>query len=223
MSGDSVVTEMELESTPDHRLLYEYGVDVDAGILYLGSGGGRDDSIDADEELAARAIKGIMHLDMHSEHEWITVILNNCGGLDEQGMAIYDALRTCRSPVRILVYGQCESIAVWILQAGDVRMLAPNAKLLIHDGEVSFAGSRASVYSEIEFDKAHTRRLNEILLQRIQERYPKYSLFRLERLLEKDVPLTPGEAIDLGLADGIIAFRPRRIPERKRKPVRKKK
>ena len=46
-------------------------------------------------------------------------------------MAIFDAIKICRSHVTILVYGQAESMSSIILQAADKRIMMPNSTLYV--------------------------------------------------------------------------------------------
>jgi ATP-dependent Clp protease protease subunit len=182
----------------------EHGVDLARGILYLGADS-EDPEIELTSQVAESVTRRILLLDGH--HEWITIYMNNMGGDDIHGMAIYDALTTCTSKVRIIVMGHCHSIAALILQAAEDRVLAPHSEILIHDGEVIYSGSRKSARAHMEHDRQHTNRLNMILLRRIQERWPEYTLAKLERALEADIPMTAQEAVDTGLADRILRTR----------------
>jgi ATP-dependent protease ClpP protease subunit len=66
----------------------------------------------------------------------IRILLNSEGGSESDGYAIYDKISMCKNEVLIEGYGNVHSIAAIIFQAGDTRIIAPNATFLIHNGMV---------------------------------------------------------------------------------------
>jgi ATP-dependent Clp protease protease subunit len=77
----------------------------------------------------------------------IKVFLSSNGGDEAAGFAIFDTLRMCRNTVRIYGYGGVYSIAALIFQAGNLRLLAPNAQLMMHNGTMGVSGCDGSVDS----------------------------------------------------------------------------
>src|SRR6185312_6609420 len=66
----------------------------------------------------------------------ITIVFSSEGGEEAPGYAIYDLLTMCKNMVIIEVYGKAWSIAAAIMQAADVRRMAPNATFMIHNGKI---------------------------------------------------------------------------------------
>jgi ATP-dependent Clp endopeptidase proteolytic subunit ClpP len=186
----------------------EHGVLPDRRIIYLGGNYNEDgDSTGTDFKMAEKAIKALTLLDTAapSGDKLITIYMNNSGGDIYQGMAIYDAIRNCVNPVHIIVYAEACSMGAWILQAADKRIMAPSSVLMIHDGEESVPTNhpqiaRRWVQQNIKYEKY----LNNILLERIREKDPKFSEAKLKKLLRFDTILSPQEAVDIGLADAIL-------------------
>ena len=112
--------ELNTSDGQDITNFMQYGVDLEAGYLYIGSSD--DLEVDFDNKLAEKVIKGVLMLDRYSDHEWITLYLNNMGGFDEAGMAVYDILRSCRARIRVIILGQATSIAAWVVQAAEDRV-----------------------------------------------------------------------------------------------------
>jgi ATP-dependent protease ClpP protease subunit len=84
-----------------------------------------------DDGAAERFLKGMMLLE-EQNHEAISVLINSGGGDCYHGLAIYDAIATAKSHVTGVVFGQAMSMAGWILQAADDRVLAPASTLMLH-------------------------------------------------------------------------------------------
>lgn len=66
----------------------------------------------------------------------IDVRINSVGGDTAQGFAIYNALREHPAKVTVHIDGDAMSIASIIAQAGNRRIIAPNARLMIHEARL---------------------------------------------------------------------------------------
>ena len=86
--------------------------------------------------MAERAIKALHILDSTAPtgDKPITVIMNNPGGDEYHGMAIYDAIKSCKNHVTIVVFGMAMSMGSIILQAADKRVMSANSRVMIHYG-----------------------------------------------------------------------------------------
>lgn len=175
---------------------FECEVHVPSRTIYMGG--------ECNEEQAAFFLKGITVL-RNKNDQPITIIMNNPGGDEYHGMAIYDAIATCTQHVTIIAYGHAMSMGSWILQAADERILAPRCTVMIHYG---------SWWSDdhVKYFRVHAKegeRLNAMMeadyMQRIKEKNPDFPLRKLRKMLEDEVYMTPEEAIDLGLADKILS------------------
>jgi len=179
---------------------FDHGLDVAGRTLYLGSSS-RDGSEESgtDYDMAARAIKALHTLDLTDGA--INVLMNNPGGSVYDGLAIYDAIAGCRNNVTITGYGHVMSMGAWILQAADDRALAPNAVVMIHYGSSSFAGHNQDLGRWAAEEARLNRLMEDVFLERIRAKWPKYPLARLRRKLLFDSFLTAAAAVELGLAD----------------------
>lgn len=173
-------------------LFFEHGIELSTKTLYLGSG--TDTEIELDEKVTADVLKGLHILSSIRPEDPIRIMLNNQGGDTQHGLAIYDAIRNVSSPVHIVVYGHCYSIAAWILQAGDKRMMSKHSSLMIHHGQ----GEKT------QWAKEEDDLCMDILLERIREKHPEFSKARLNKMLLKDTYMRPKQALELGLIDEIL-------------------
>ncbi len=162
---------------------------------------------DSDEETAANIMKGLHVLDSVRQEEPITIKLNNCGGDEYHGMGIYDAIRACKSKVIIIGIGNVHSMGSVMFQAGDERILTPNAKQLIHYGTPLSADPDThakSQWSWTEECKKFSAWMEQMYLEKIHEKHPDFKLKKLQEMLNFDKVLSARESVNLGLADKIL-------------------
>jgi ATP-dependent Clp protease protease subunit len=173
---------------------FDYNVHVPTRTLFLGP--------EVDEEMAELAIKGLALLGTVDLP--ISILMNNLGGDEYHGLAIYDAIALTKSHVTITVYGHAMSMGSWILQAGDDRVLAPNATVLLHYG----TWGEHDNYKQFRALAKEGERLRLLMetsyLRRLREKDPKFPAKRLVRMLEDETYLTSEAAVELGLADRVL-------------------
>jgi ATP-dependent Clp protease protease subunit len=178
---------------------FNYDLDIDNRILWLGG--------NVDKHMAEKAIKGLITLDMLAPtgDKPITIILSSNGGHVYDGLAVYDAIRSCKNEVTVMVYGKALSMAAWILQAAKHRVMAPSARLMIHDGSDSHDTNHPKIIERwVEQWKIDNELFQDILLNRIREKHPDFSKKKLAKMLAFDTILSPEQAVELGLADEVL-------------------
>ncbi len=196
-------------SERDISSLFDYGIDLKTKTLYLGDDGeadGHEGGLTA--RVAGKVIKGLHILDNLALPGPLTILLNLEGGDEVQGLAIYDAIKSCKNSTVIKVYGQCMSMGAWILQAGNLRLLAPNSSLMIHAGVWGMGLDHPEIIKTMfkHYEKSEIL-VENLLLKRIRQKHPDFTLEKLRELLLFETYLSPPESIDLGLADEIILER----------------
>lgn len=186
----------------DHFL--EYGFYPPTRTLYMGSIGSDLNEAEngVDFAMAEQVIKALHILD-NASNEPITIIMNNPGGDVYHGLAIYDAIRACKSHVTIKVYGQALSMGSIILQAADKRVMSKNSRLMIHDGQYAIDGEVRTIYKNIDETKELDNLCANILHARIKEKHPDYSLNKLKKKLDRDTFFNCTSALEIGLIDEI--------------------
>ena len=85
------------------------------------------------EEVVEQFTGQLLMLDSMRKTKNITVRITSHGGCAGAGFAIHDAIKAARHDVITEAWGMAESIAALIFQAGDARVMAPRARLLLHD------------------------------------------------------------------------------------------
>lgn len=179
-----------------------HGVDPERRVIDFSYVDDGDD--DLDKALAIRTIKALRTLDSINQDKPITVLINCNGGDVVQGLAVYDTIMQCTSPVHTEVVGVAYSMAAWVLQAGDVRRMHRHSSLMIHGGETMVSGSKKSMDNWARFYQELDAVCEDILLNRIREKKPRFTRARLQKLLEADTLLWSPQALELGLVDEII-------------------
>lgn len=191
-------------SRDDSDRFHDYGIYIPTRTIYMGS-----ETIDesgesgVDAAMAARMIKNLNILDTLSDAQ-INIILNNPGGDVNHGLAIFDAIEACRSPVSITVFGHAMSMGSVILQAADERIVSPNSSQMIHYGSLSVDKEAKTVYKVVDEFKRIDRWMEVMYLEKIKEKQPSFKLKKLQEMLGNDTFLTAQESVDLGLADKVL-------------------
>jgi len=129
------------------------------------------------------------------------MIICSHGGQDDAGFAIYDAIEMAKSKVIAHVYGECKSIAVLILQACDTRMLAPNVRLMVHNGSVSFGSltmPEVKAYSKEFIDRTYD------YVKCISDRTG-LSIEQVQTMCDKETYMSAEVALGLGFADYVYS------------------
>lgn len=134
----------------------------------------------------------------------ITVLFNSPGGSVLDGLALFDYLRLLRSKehrVTTVALGYAASMAGILLQAGDVRVMAKDSWLLIHEVAFSASGKLGEVEDSYEFGKRLKEQAADIFIERSK------GLLTREELEKgwnrKDWWLSPTDALTRGLIDEI--------------------
>ena len=156
------------------------------------------------QESRDKFIKNLHSLDESSGE--ITILISSEGGDVEEGLSIYDYIASSRNIINIICIGGVCSMATVILQAASEgkRFMYPNSYLMIHEGTQGTIDHPKNREQWERLNKIYSTKCEDIYLTKIKEKKPKFSRTKLKELLLFDTILTPKEAIDLGLVDGII-------------------
>jgi len=188
---------------PTAQFFHEYSVDLINRVVYIGSASEHEGcEMGVDYKLAERTIKNLFILD-NSKAEPITIILNNPGGDTCHGFAIYDAIKGCQNYVRIYGMGHVMSMASVLMQAGDERIMSPNSKMMLHYGSLAIDGGVKDVINWVEAERKEMSLLENIYLEKIRAKNPKFSKAALQSKIRHDCILSPVEAQALGLIDRV--------------------
>jgi ATP-dependent Clp protease protease subunit len=185
--------------------LHEYGVLVDTREVWVAG--------DIDYETAFLATANLAFLDAQAEAPIVLHLLSP-GGEWAYGMAIYDALRACRSKTVVLAHGYAASMSSLIPQGADVRVVAPHAEVLLHWGTDLIAGNTTGVVKTAQWLEKLQGVMADLYAERCQHG-PKatregWKFARIKRELKKKLTaehewyMTGHEAVDWGLFDAVL-------------------
>lgn len=144
----------------------------------------------------------------------VVIHMKTCGGVWEEGMAIYDAIKSCPFPVTILSYTHARSMSSLIFQAANKRVMMPHSTFLFHDGTLGIDGTLKQVESAVDFGKISTEQMMKIYIDnmKLKGKYAKrsrkflYNWLRDQMDKKEDVYLTAPQAVELGFADQIFDY-----------------
>lgn len=200
--------------------IHDYDVDLQSNHIYLMGVDNYSFGSDNTEEpgvehiMASRFIRN-MNLCMRVNQDVPIVIhLKTSGGSWEEGMAIYDTIKSCPYMVTILSYTHARSMSSIILQAANKRVLMPSSYFMFHDGTIDIGGTVKQVESAIEFGKGATKRMLDIYSTSMKEqgKLSKLTIPRIQGWLrgqmnaKEDVYLTSRDAVEYGLADEVFDY-----------------
>jgi ATP-dependent Clp endopeptidase proteolytic subunit ClpP len=132
----------------------------------------------------------------------ITIVINSPGGYVTYGLAIYDFLRGLSAEgieIRTVGIGEVASMGGILFEAGDRRILTPNAWMLIHEVSSGSMGKSSEMDEALKFVK----RLQDQCLDILSKRSTLSKAAIAKRWKKTDWWLTPDEAVELGFADEV--------------------
>lgn len=184
---------------------HEYGLHIPTRTIYSGSENYDNDGTEGgvDGLMTERFVKNMFLLEAMSS-EPITVILNNIGGDEYHGFAMYDAILTAKSLVTVKVMGHAMSMGSIILQAADKRIMAPTSRQMMHYGTWTCDGHSKTTQKWAQEGLKIDKWMEKVYLERIREKHPEFTLETLQKMLDHDTFLTAHESVKLGLADKVM-------------------
>lgn len=167
-----------------------------------------------DYTMANRFIRNINLCMRVNPNKPIVIHMKTCGGDWTEGMAIYDAIKSCPFPVTILNYTHARSMSSLIFQAANKRVMMPHSYFMFHEGTLAYEGNYRTVMSTVEFDKLGRDVMLDIYIQSMKKngvfKDKKDAVIKkyLDDQMNKkdDVFLTPTQTLELGLADCIFNY-----------------
>ncbi len=137
----------------------------------------------------------------------ITLILNTPGGLVKEGLALFDYLTLLKLSghyLTVVALGRAASMGSILLQAGDRRLIGPNAFVLLHEVSAGTSGKVSEMEDSIEF----TSRLQDKLLKILASK-SKLTVRQIKSRWKKtDYWLDADETVRDGLADRVLGTDP---------------
>ncbi len=134
----------------------------------------------------------------------IQMYVNSPGGSVAAGFAIYDTMQYVKPPISTVVVGRAASFGTVLLMAGarGRRLALPNARIHMHQPLIGGQGLTGQA-TDLDIHAREIIRIKNELNELIAA-HTGQPLERIERDTDRDYFLSPEEAIDYGLIDGII-------------------
>lgn len=132
----------------------------------------------------------------------IKIILTSPGGDILQGLSLYDfilALRARGHYITVVIMGFAASMGSILAQAGDRRVMTPNAYLMLHEASTITIGKS----SEIEDEMVTLRKFEEKLIKILCSRGNFTESELKKKWFKKDLWFDAKECLKLGLVDVI--------------------
>ena len=146
-----------------------------------------------------------LFLESENPKKEISFYINSPGGLVTSGLGIYDTMQYIKPPVSTLCIGQASSMGSFLLAAGEKgkRFSLPNSRIMVHQPSAGYQGQATDIEIHAKEILALKDRLNKIY-----SKHTKKSESEINKALERDNFMTPSEAKEFGLIDGVVEKRP---------------
>jgi len=158
------------------------------------------------DDLANIVIAQLLFLESEDPDKDIMLYVNSPGGVITSGLAVYDTMQHVRCSVATTCVGMAASMGAVLLCAGTKgrRGALPNARIMIHQPH---GGARGQA-SDIEIQAKETRFLKDTLTRILSDATGK-SKDQINKDIDRDYFMSPGEAKEYGLIDEVLLPRPK--------------
>jgi ATP-dependent Clp protease protease subunit len=165
------------------------------------------------DDLANLIIAQLIFMESEDPDKDIHLYVNSPGGVVTAGLAIYDTIQYIRPDVSTLCMGQASSMGAVLLAAGakGKRFALPHARIMIHQPMGGFQGQAA----DIAIHAKEVLRLREEI-NGILSKHTGQDLAKIQSDTDRDYFMTCDEAMEYGLVDEVVTYRPRKIDSAKK-------
>lgn len=133
----------------------------------------------------------------------INVHINSPGGSVFEGVAIYNTLKQHKARIKVYIEGLAASIAALIAMSGDEIYIAENAFMMIHNPYTIALGDSSEMRKTADLLDKITETIAETLAKR-----SKSGIKGVLEAMEAETWYNGKEAVEEGLADGLIEISP---------------
>src|SRR5205807_3988402 len=157
-----------------------------------------------DDTVANLIVAQLIFLAADDPEKEIQIYVNSPGGSVAAGFAIYDTMQYVPAPVSTVAVGRAASFGTVLLMAGAKgrRLALPNARIHMHQPLITGRGLQGQA-SDLDIHAREIIRIKDELNKLIAA-HTGQPLERIERDTDRDYFLSPEEAIEYGLIDGVI-------------------
>lgn len=146
----------------------------------------------------------LLFLEAENPKKDIAFYINSPGGVVTSGMAMYDTMQYISCDVATVCTGQAASMGSLLLTAGakGKRFSLPSSRIMIHQPH----GGAQGQASDIEIQAREILRLRA-MLNDIYVKTTGQKLAVVEKAMDRDNFMSPGEAKEFGLIDQVVSTR----------------
>lgn len=154
-----------------------------------------------DDFVADAIVSQLLLLDAVDPTKDIRLFVNSPGGSISAAMAIYDAIQLCRANVSTVAFGLAASTAAIVLAGGSKgkRFAMPNARIMMHQPLGGASGQAIDVEIQAKEVMYHKNNITRIVAEITGRAFEQVS-----KDMDRDRYMSPVEAIEYGLIDGVI-------------------
>lgn len=203
------LNDLELQS------IHSYNLDIKNREIFLHSYiNESEDEPGTDYRSAIIFEKNMRYLNLIS-NEPILIHMHMPGGDWEDGLAIFDTIRSSKAKTIILAYGKVQSASSIIFQAPKYRILMPNVNMMIHYGSISLDGEHSkAAASSLQWSEKESEKMVDIFAERCMDgnlaKEKNWKKMMAKKHIQSQLAnkcdwiLNAYEAVSYGFADGIL-------------------
>lgn len=153
-----------------------------------------------DDDSAKHVIDRLLYLDMQNDKE-IQLFINSPGGYVTSGFAMYDTIKSLKSPVSTICTGLAASMGSILLSVGKKgrRFIQPHAQVMIHQPSGGAQGQASNIEIQAK-EIIKTKELSaRLLADNCGQEYEK-----VLKDFDRDYWMNAEESVEYGIVDGIL-------------------
>ena len=180
-----------------------YGVDLKNRRIYFGvnlDSADVDESTDFNSSSVEYAVRAMHRMAIEAPNKPIELYMSSPGGSIYSMLRLHDEILACPCQIKFFGAGAIMSSASWIMAVCDERNLHPNTTVMIHELSDDLGNGK---HTDIKISTAENARLMGILVGIYESNSRMPREFWLD-ICQRDVFLSAGEAVSLGLADRVL-------------------
>jgi ATP-dependent Clp protease protease subunit len=153
------------------------------------------------DQTANLLVAQLLFLSREDPEREIQMYINSPGGQIYAGLAIYDTMQMIPAPISTVAVGFTASFGTVLLTAGTTgkRYTLPNATIHLHQP----LGGAQGQASDVEIQAKEILRLRE-RLNHIIAHHTGQEVERIAEDTDRDIFMTPTQAVEYGLVDGVL-------------------
>ncbi len=153
-----------------------------------------------DDASAKHVIDRLLYLDLQNNNE-IQLVINSPGGYVTSGFAIYDTIKSLKSPVSTVCSGLAASMGSILLSAGAKgrRFMQPHAQVMIHQPS---GGARGQA-SNIEIQAREIIKTRELSAQILADNCGQ-KVDKVIKDFDRDYWMNAEESLAYGIVDAML-------------------